>query len=323
MSISSKLTSIEKVSEYFSNAYSACCLCYRACGVNRCNGKLGFCKAPNDAVIYSYYSHQGEEPPISGERGSGTIFFSYCALACVYCQNWQFSQTAQGKKVNKEELSDIMLELQAQGCHNINLVNPTHFLPSIIGALKRALNNGLNIPVVYNTGGYDSIDSIKALNGIIDVYLPDMRYSSNEFADKYSDAPKYVETNRNIIKEMYRQVGGLCLSKDDLAEKGLIIRLLVLPGGRSGTIDTLEFIAREIGVETYLSVMSQYNPVYRAKEFKEIDRKIFKNEYETVLAKMEELGFENGWVQPFEGDFDARFLGENFKSSWEKSEEDK
>lgn len=291
-----------------------CDLCARNCKVNRLAGEKGFCAAGSECIIYSYGPHYGEEPPLSGKRGSGTIFFSRCNMGCVYCQNYQFSQLAAGKVVSSRQLSEIMLNLEERGCHNINLVSPTHFVPEIVEALQYAYSAGLTLPIVYNTGGYDSLDVIRALDGIIDIYLPDMRYSSDEFAKKYSKAPGYVGNNRLIVKEMYRQVDNLALSRG-IAKKGLIIRLLILPGGISGTVDTLRFISRELGKNVYLSVMSQYYPAYRALEYGELSRRIKSREYKAVTDKMNELGFRNGWVQPYGGDFDSRFAGENFPPS--------
>jgi len=208
----------------------------------------------------------------------------------------------------------MMLVLQEKGCHNINFVTPTHFVPSIVEALKDAYSKGLNIPLVYNTGGYDSPHIIKALDGIIDIYMPDMRYSQDAMAEKHSSAPGYVLNNRAIVKEMYAQAGNLKTTQG-IAERGLIIRLLVLPGGISGTVDTLEFIAKNLSKNVYLSVMSQYYPAYNAMEYKELSRRISREEYYPVLDRMHELGLHSGWVQPFEGEFDERFAGENLPPS--------
>jgi putative pyruvate formate lyase activating enzyme len=305
---------IKKILPRLQKEYECCSLCLRKCGVNRAKGEKGFCRAPANPVIYRYAPHHGEEPPLSGTKGSGTIFFSCCSMSCVYCQNYRFSQLDEGKEVSCETLSGMMLELQEKGCHNINLVNPTHFVPSIAEALKIAYSRGLNIPLVYNTGGYDSPHAIKALDGVIDVYLPDMRYSQDREAGKYSAAPGYVANNRAIVREMHRQVGSL-KTFQGIASKGLIIRLLVLAEGVSGTIETLEFIAKELGRDVYLSVMSQYYPAYKATDHKELSRRISRAEYRIVLDKMNELGLRNGWTQPFEGDFDEALAGENLSPS--------
>jgi len=209
-----------------------------------------------------------------------------------------------------------MLKLQDIGCHNINLVSPTHFTPGIVKAIRQACLKGLTLPIVYNTGGYDSIKNIKALEGIVDIYLPDMRYSSDRMAGKYSRAPGYTINSRSIVHEMHRQAGPLQISSDGIATKGLLIRLLILPGGISGTENSLEFIASEIGHDTYLSIMSQYYPACKAKQYKELSSRIASKDYYSVIKKMQELGLHNGWVQPFAGDFGREFAGENFQPSF-------
>jgi len=216
----------------------------------------------------------------------------------------------EGKRKSPKKLAESMLRLQDEGCHNINLVNPTHFAPGIVEALGYASSGGLEVPVVYNTGGYDSIRSIKALEGLVDIYLPDMRYSSDVMAARYSSAPGYVYQNRSIVKEMYRQVGQL-KTVTGIATRGLIVRLLILPGGVSGTEDSLEFIASEIGKDTCISLMSQYYPAHRAFSHEELSRRITRDEYDRAVAKMHSAGLHNGWTQPFSGDFDERFAGEN------------
>lgn len=309
--IENRINTLDKVIPGLLNAMESCDLCGRSCGVNRLKGEKGFCRAGREAVVYSYADHHGEEPPISGSRGSGTIFFAHCSMGCVYCQNYQFSQGDAGKPVQAEGLAAMMLELQKKHCHNINLVSPTHFLPSILEGLRLAYNGGLKLPVVYNTGGYDSPHVVKALEGIVDVYLSDMRYSSEEMAIKYSRSPGYVAINRMAIKEMARQNDGLKMSRG-LAVKGLIIRLLVLPNKVSGTTDSLEFIARELGEDTHLSIMSQYYPTYKARDYADISRRIQEKEYNGVLERAEKLGLHNGWIQPYDSEFDRRFAGETF-----------
>ena len=281
--------------------------------MDRLAGKRGYCRAPFDPVVYSYIQHHGEEPTLSGSKGSGTIFFTYCNMKCVYCQNYQFSQYDKGDKVSIEGLASIMLKLQKSGCHNINLVSPTHYVPQIAGALEIAVRGGLSVPVVYNTSGYDSVDTIKMLDGIIDIYLPDMRYSDNSMAKKYSDAPDYVEHNRSCIKEMYRQVGDLTEDEDGIAKKGLIIRLLVLPGAVSGTTQSLKFVRDRISKNTRLSIMSQYYPVFKAMNFSEISRRVDKSEYLNIVDEASSLGLNNGWVQEYSEEADEKFLGTNIK----------
>ena len=309
--IENKKDAIDKVLPGLFKAMESCDLCGRACGINRLKGEMGFCRASREAVVYSYADHHGEEPPLSGRHGSGTIFFSHCSMGCVYCQNYQFSQGNAGKPVQAEALSVMMLELQKKNCHNINLVSPTPFMPSILEGLRLAYASGLKLPVVYNTGGYDSPYVIEALAGIVDIYLPDMRYASEEMAIKYSRAPGYVAINRMAVKEMARQSDGLKISRG-LAVKGLIIRLLVLPNKVSGTADSLEFIARELGKDTHLSIMSQYYPAYKACNYADISRRIQEKEYNDVLERTEKLGLHNGWIQPYDSEFDGRFAGETF-----------
>jgi putative pyruvate formate lyase activating enzyme len=231
-------------------------------------------------------------------------------MKCVYCQNYRFSQLDEGRRVSIERLADIMLHLEKVSCHNINLVSPTHFVPQIAAALAIAFEKGLAIPIVYNTSGYDLAGTIGKLRGLIDIYMPDMRYSDDRMALKYSDAPDYVEHNRACIREMYRQVGDLVLDRDGVAEKGFIIRLLVLPDAVSGTTETLRFIRKELSDRVFLSMMSQYHPTYRAGEFAEMSRPITREEYANALDEAKKLGLNNGWVQE---EPDARFLGTNIR----------
>ena len=310
-----KVRKAEKILPALMRSLEHCDLCPRKCGVNRLEGEKGYCSSGAEATVYSFAPHHGEEPPLSGYNGSGTIFFSRCNMGCVYCQNHRFSQSDAGKKISNRDLSAIMLELQDRGCHNINLVSPTHFAPQIVEALKYAWAGGLELPVVYNTGGYDSPSVIRALEGLVDIYLPDMRYSSDAMAEKYSGAPGYVSNNRAIVKEMRRQVGVLRVS-GGIALSGLIIRLLILPGGISGTTETLRFIAGKIGKDICLSVMSQYYPAHKAALYNELARRISREDYSAAVNTMRESGFCVGWVQPFEGEFDERFAGENFESSF-------
>ncbi|MEA3489062.1 MAG: radical SAM protein [Candidatus Omnitrophota bacterium] len=303
-----------KVLHGLQRSLERCDLCARECGVNRLKGEKGFCSSGAELMLYSYGPHHGEEPPLSGKNGSGTIFFSHCSMACVYCQNHKFSYHGAGKTITIGDLRDIMLELQDIGCHNINLVSPTHYVPPIVEALRSAWSVGLELPVVYNTGGYDSPHIIKDLEGLVDIYLTDMRYASDSMSTRYSSAPGYMSNNRAIVSEMFRQTGTMEISQG-LAHRGLIIRLLMLPDGISGTAETLEFISREIGKDVYLSVMSQYYPVHKALSYKEIARKISRKEHERVTEKMCELGFHKGWVQPFESEFDKDLTGENLQAN--------
>ena len=295
------LISNNEIKERIEAAYQlleSCRVCPRECGVNRLkNDKLGFCRSGLNPIISSVSPHHGEEPPLSGVKGSGTVFFTNCNLRCVYCQNYPISQMGNGEERTPGELACQMLWLQEQGCHNLNLVTPTHFVPQILKALGIAMQRGFKLPIVYNTSGYESIETLRLLDGIVDIYLSDMRYSDSAAAMKYSIAPDYPEINRAAIKEMYRQVGNLVLDEQGVAKKGLIIRHLVLPGGIGGTEGVIQFLAEEISKDASVSLMSQYFPAYRAREFEELNRRITHEEYEEAYQIMLKYGLENGWVQ--------------------------
>ncbi len=294
-------TELQKRIDAAFDLLGSCRVCPRECGVNRLkNDKLGFCRSGLNPIISSVSPHHGEEPPLSGTRGSGTIFFTNCNLKCAYCQNYPISQMGNGTERTVGELACQMLSLQEQGCHNLNLVTPTHFMPQILKALGIARERGFNLPIVYNTSGYESLETLGLLNGIVDIYLPDMRYSDNDAGMKYSIAPDYPEINRAAVKEMYRQVGNLVLDEHGVAQRGLIIRHLVLPGALSGTEGVMKFLAGEISKDVYISLMSQYFPAYRARELKEINRRITPEEYEDAWQIMLKYGLENGWVQEHE-----------------------
>ncbi len=275
----------------------SCTLCPHTCRVNRVKGEKGKCEAGYLPKISSAMPHHGEEPPISGQSGSGTIFFSHCNMKCTYCQNYQISQEHEGITNKIGELSEIMLKLQDARCHNINLVSPTIWVPQILEALAIARKKGLTLPLVYNTGGYDSPRIIKMLNGLIDIYMPDIRYSNDEMAEKYSAVKKYVKSNRLSIKEMYRQVGDLKLDSRGVATKGLLIRLLVLPDDIGGIKDTLDFLKDEVSTEVYLSIMAQYHPAYKARQYPELSRRITIKEYSQIVRYAIRLGFSSGWTQ--------------------------
>ena len=238
-------------------------------------------------------------------------------MKCAYCQNYRFSQMDEGKEVTTSELAGMMLSLEKRGCHNINLVSPTHYLPQILSALEEALEAGLSVPIVYNTSGYELKESIAAIDGVIDIYLPDMRYSDNVMAKKYSDAPDYVQRNRDSILEMYKQVGDLIVDTYGIAKKGMIIRLLAIPEGVSGTIKTLQFIKGSVSKNAYLSIMSQYYPTFKAYTYPEISRGIGEEEYANVVDEAHIIGLNNGWVQGPPKGFDRKFLGTNIKSNLE------
>jgi len=289
----------------------SCIICPRQCKVNRLKNELGICKTGLKAKLCSYMSHHGEEPPISGQRGSGTIFFSHCNMSCVYCQNYEFSQVGEGREVDPEELAGFMLELQGIGCHNINLVTPTHVMPQILKALHIAILKGLRIPLVYNTGGYELPEAIKLLEGVVDIYLADMRYADSEMSVKYSNAPEYPRYNQASVKEMHRQVGIADMDDQGIIKKGLIVRHLVMPNNVSGTAKIMKFIAQELSLEIYISLMSQYTPYYKAQEFTDISRRATLEEYKEAEEVMHRYGLYNGWTQDSGGL--ERFAGIHIK----------
>ncbi len=271
-----------------------CRLCPNECEAERAKGETGLCHSTDEVMISSYNAHFGEESPISGFMGSGTIFFTNCNLSCVYCQNFDISQLQQGNEISIEQLSAIMLKLQNSGCHNINLVSPTHFVPQIVDALIIAIEKGLQIPIVYNCGGYESVETLKLLDCIIDIYMPDVKYSESKLGEKYSGVINYWETVKEALKEMHRQVGNLKLSKRGIAESGLLIRHLVLPNKLSGTEKVLSFISEEISVNTYVNIMDQYHPAYKSNEYNELSRFITKKEYGEAVDFAKKLGLTRG-----------------------------
>jgi len=290
---------LKNLSKSLDKILSKCTICPHKCSVNRKKGEKGFCKAGYQPVVSSAMPHHGEEPPISGTRGSGTIFFTYCNMKCVYCQNYQISQEHEGRENSISALTDTMLKLQTKRCHNINFVSPTIWIPQIVKALTIARKMGLTIPTVFNTGGYDSPQIIKMLNGAVDIYMPDARYSSNTLAEKYSQVKNYVRYNRQSLKEMYSQVGGLKLDSNGIAKKGLLIRLLVMPDDIGGIRETLDFIKNELSTDVYLSIMAQYHPAYKARNYPELSRRITAREYIEIVKYAKELGFNFGWTQDY------------------------
>lgn len=272
-----------------------CDLCPRNCGHDRLAGKLGVCQTGEFARVASYGPHLGEEAPLRGRFGSGTIFFAGCSLCCQYCQNHDISQSRAGRigyaqEISPQDLAVVMLELQSMGCHNINLVTPTHVVPQILEALVLAAAAGLRLPLVYNTGGYDTLETLRLLDGVIDIYLPDMKYSSPRAGLHYSKVRDYPAHNQAAVREMHRQVGDLQLDERGLAVRGLMVRHLVLPNGLAGSADIFAFLAQEIGPDTYVNVMGQYRPEFNAARFPRINRPVNRDEVEAAVRMAREAG---------------------------------
>jgi len=272
----------------------SCEICPRRCGVNRLKDERGFCRIGRLARVASFAPHFGEEPPLVGSSGSGTIFFSGCNLACVFCQNYDISQQDHGQDVSADALARMMLQLQDLGCHNINFVTPTHVVPQILEALVLAVDDGLRVPLVYNSGGYDSVKTVQLLEGIFDIYMPDAKYGSDEVALKYSGAPDYTHIMKTAIKEMHRQVGDLIMDEDGVATRGLLVRHLVLPGDLAGSAEVVRFLSEEISPNTYLNVMAQYRPEYKACRFPELNRRISAKEYNDAVRLAARAGLTRG-----------------------------
>ena len=269
-----------------------CEICPRKCHVNRTKREKGFCQLGYLPMVSAFHPHFGEEAPLVGKNGSGTIFFTSCNLACVYCQNYEISQLRMGREISFEELAKMMIKLQNFGCHNINLVTPTPQVPQILKSLSIAIEMGLKIPLVYNTNSYDSVEILKLLDGIVDIYLPDLKYSDDKIALKYSLAPNYFEIMKKAIKEMHRQVGDLIINKEGIAERGLLVRHLVLPDNLVGSEKIFEFLAKEISKNTFLNIMDQYWPAYKAFQFPGFSRKITKKEYQETINLAKQFGLK-------------------------------
>ncbi|MBI5117479.1 radical SAM protein [Candidatus Poribacteria bacterium] len=273
----------------------SCDLCPRNCGVNRIDGELGFCRTGRQALLSSYGPHFGEEPPLVGSHGSGTIFFAGCNLGCIFCQNYDLSHLLHGVPTTALELAGVTLELQRRGCHNINFVSPSHVAAQILEALPAAYDGGLRIPLVYNCGGYDSIETLKLLDGLMDIYMPDAKYSDEKSAMELSSAPNYPAVMKQALKEMHRQVGDLEIDERGIAKRGMIIRHLVLPGGLAGTEEIMHFIARDLSVDSYVNIMEQYHPVYKAFDHRLINRRITRTEYLEALDMARAQGLHRGF----------------------------
>ena len=275
----------------------SCNICPHKCGVNRLNGIKGRCKCDNKIKIALASVHNYEEPCISGKNGSGTVFFSNCNLNCIYCQNYEISQLGKGKEITIEHLAQIFIKQQEKNVNNINLVTPTMYVPQIIEAIKIARKKGLNIPIIYNSNGYENVETIKKLNGYIDIYLPDLKYYSNEIAKKYSKIDNYFETAISAIKEMQKQVGNPIFNEEGIIQKGVIIRHLILPHHLLNTKNILKYVKENFDENTYISIMAQYFPTYKAKEDKLINRKLTKKEYKEIENYLYLLNLKNGYIQ--------------------------
>ncbi len=260
-----------------------CRLCPRECQVNRLRGEVGYCKAPSELMVSSAFPHFGEEPPLVGYHGSGTIFLTHCSLRCIFCQNYDISHEGRGERLAPSDLARAMKRLQEMGCHNINFVTPTHYTPQIIASLPEAIEMGLQLPLVYNCSGYESMEVIQLLDGIVDIYMPDAKYMDVEHSRRYSNAPDYPEVLKKILKEMHRQVGDLKINSSGIAERGLLIRHLVMPNGVASSEAVLKFIAEEISVHSYVNIMAQYRPEYRAFDHPDISRRITHKEFTEAI----------------------------------------
>jgi putative pyruvate formate lyase activating enzyme len=268
-----------------------CQLCGRQCRVNRLESAKGaVCRTGKKALVSSFNAHFGEEDPLVGNHGSGTIFFTNCNLKCQYCQNYDISQMGEGREVEPQELAAMMFHLQDRGCHNVNFVSPTHVIPQILEALLIAAQRGLRVPLVHNTGGYDSLEALRLLDGVVDIYMPDMKYADSEAGLKYSKVKEYPRVNQAAVREMHRQVGDLVLDVNGVALRGLLVRHLVLPNGLAGTREIVKFLAEELSPKTYINIMAQYRPMYKAREYPEIDRRPSPDELQEAVDLALEAG---------------------------------
>lgn len=277
----------------------SCVLCPRECQRNRLEGEKGFCRAGKEVRITSSFPHFGEEPPLVGQYGSGTIFLTHCNLLCVFCQNHEISHGGLGQQITLGQLANHMLQLQQAGCHNINFVSPTHFVPQIMAALPLAIEGGLRLPLVYNCSGYESLQTIQLLDGIIDIYMPDTKFSQAAPAKKYCQAEDYPVNIREILREMHRQVGDLQINDQGIAERGLLVRHLVMPEKLAGTEEFMHFIAAELSPNSYVNIMSQYRPCYKASMFPEINRRLTVGEYREAIEIATIVGLTRGFGRGF------------------------
>ena len=291
---------------------AACRLCPRACGVDRLAGQRGYCGAGAAPRVFRHGPHFGEEPPLSGTRGSGTVFFSHCTMRCIYCQNYPWSQQAQGEDLELPQLTALFRQLAARGCHNWNLVSPTPWLPQIRAALTPLFNDGIRLPMIYNSSGFESPETLARFQDLADIALVDLRYAANDTAAEASGCPRYVESSRAAVEWFWKNLGALRLDADGIAVRGVICRVLVLPGHAGEAVANLRWLAEKIGTDVHVSVMSQYTPVYGAQQKTGWNRRITAAEYGRVAAAVEDFGFARGWVQEFEdGASPAELLGCN------------
>lgn len=287
------IENLKKASDKAKAFLHNCEVCPRKCHVNRIKGEAGYCKTANEIKVSSFGPHFGEEAPLVGQYGSGTIFLASCSLGCMFCQNYDISHQMIGKKTTKQEFSDMILRLQNMGCHNINLVTPTHVTPQIMEALIIAWEQGLEVPTVYNCGGYESVEMLKLLEGFVDIYMPDAKYSDPKIAEELSKTPDYFDVLKSALKEMHRQVGDLKLDSKGVAQRGLLIRHLVMPENYAGSKEIFEFIAKEISRDTYINVMDQYFPCHEAIGHPKIGRRITPDEFRDTLELAKSFGLHN------------------------------
>ncbi|MCD6094272.1 MAG: radical SAM protein [Candidatus Omnitrophica bacterium] len=290
-----KQNRLNSIKKNLITALENCRLCPRNCGVNRLNDECGFCGTGRYAIISSGGPHFGEEPPLVGRGGSGTIFISRCNLGCIYCQNYTISHLGQGEKVKPEVLAKMMLYLQKVGCENINFVTPTHVIAQIVEALPLAIEGGLKLPLVYNSGGYDKVETLKEIEGVFDIYMPDAKYAEGSQAKKYSAAEDYWDICREAISQMHKDVGDLVIDENGIALRGLLIRHLILPNNIAGSFEVLDFIAKSISRNSYVNIMDQYRPCFKARDYPEINRPITPDEYKKVIDYALRLGLHRGF----------------------------
>lgn len=289
------LRELKERGEHLRELMKECVICPRECRAKRLQGRYGVCRSTDELMISSAAPHYGEEPPLVGRRGSGTVFFTSCNLKCLFCQNYDVSHLRHGRRISASQLAEIMIALQQGGCHNINLVTPTHMTSQIVEAVTMAAERGLSIPLVYNCGGYESMQTLKLLEDIVDIYMPDIKYSDNEIARRYSGAPSYWDVVRPAVSEMQRQVGDLNIDEHGIARRGLLIRHLVLPNRLAGSRAVLDFIARDVSINSYVNIMDQFRPAYRSIHYPELSRTIKTKEFSEVVQYAYTVGLRRGF----------------------------